>query len=82
LEIRQTLRQGDYAKLLFQGPDAEGVLRVERMWVEVLASKGRRYDALLRNDPSLLPLRFGDRITFEAKHVAGCLRPALWWRDG
>ena len=40
------------------------------MWVRVLSGRDGKYHGKLMNDPAVTPnLKYGDRITFESKHV-------------
>ena len=60
---RDSLCRGDFAKLIFNDE--------ERMWVLVTAVLGRgRYKGELRNHPVAVPLRYGDEISFESRHIA------------
>jgi hypothetical protein len=71
---RENLRVGDFAKLIFTcTPQLPSGQTGERMWVKVthVYAPGR-YRGELYNDPSEAPftkLRYGDKITFEARHI-------------
>lgn len=71
LERRQHLAPGDAVKLPFSFETADGEAGCERMWVEVVSVRDGTYRGLLMNEPQYIPsLRPGDRVWFEAKHVA------------
>lgn len=73
LSERQTLRPGDYAKLLFE-IDVDGDIEVERMWVLIRERTENGYVGSLANNaidaggnPRLL---FGAELRFEDRHIA------------
>lgn len=59
------LAPGQTVKLLFGGDVPEG------MWVRITTTRGvGRYEGQLLNEPDELEgLAWGDRVTFEARHV-------------
>jgi hypothetical protein len=65
---RESLRVGNLAKLIFVDPTEDGG---ERMWVEIVAVEGTRYQGLLRNIPVvILDLDPSATIDFGPEHVA------------
>jgi hypothetical protein len=69
--VRESLRPGDYVKLLFAVVPPAGWVEVERMWVEVIASGSDGYSGRLSNQPLHLPsLKLGDQVAFGPEHVA------------
>jgi hypothetical protein len=71
-DVRHDLTAGDIVKLLFfiRNPEPGG-LEAERMWVEVKSAAEGIYVGELLNAPSVIrDLKPGDRVVFEAKHVA------------
>ena len=67
LEERATLAPGDYAKLVFD--DAE------RMWVKVTrVNDDGSYRGVLDNDPVIVELKPGAKVTFSPQHVCAILR--------
>lgn len=85
-KIRQNLRRGHFVKLIFELAEAvpgvdlgEAVppLRDERMWVQVTELHGKgRYAGTLDSQATFLPVRAGDRVEFEAKHIAAVESPS------
>jgi len=74
-ELRETLRRGDYAKLIFRicvGDDEEPVA-VERMWVLVRGRVDKTYFGVLDNEPDALAENedfwLGTELPFRAEHV-------------
>jgi hypothetical protein len=69
--VRESLRPGDYVKLLFAVDPPAGWVEVERMWVEVTASRTDGYSGRLANQPRYLSnLNPGDQVVFGPEHVA------------
>lgn len=76
LELRQGLKVGDWAKLIFNVPpedrDWDGGPAVERMWVRVTERISGRYAGILDNHPAYIhPARLfvGVVIKFGPEHV-------------
>lgn len=72
---RESLKPGDYAKLLFDvvdpEPDDPGA---ERMWVQVLGTENGRYVGALTNTPgAITTISVGGRVDFGPEHVIGTL---------
>ena len=67
--MRKSLQPGDHAKLVFD--QGEGG---ERMWVRITSVNDGKYRGVLANNPVLVDLRLGRRVTFEPRHVVGALR--------
>jgi hypothetical protein len=71
VEARRAVRPGDFCKLGFVS--AAG--RTERMWVKVTnAGDANAYVGTLDNDPLAIPLRCGELVAFEARHILNILR--------
>jgi uncharacterized protein YegJ (DUF2314 family) len=72
LEDRQTLRPGDYAKIIFE----TAIISGERMWVEVVTKTPEgRYLGILDNIPVVvLAVKRGDMIEFGPENVCEILR--------
>lgn len=70
-EVRETLKKGWHAKLIFGGWDSRGRVAVERMWVEIReVAEGPQYAGALMSVPAILcGITKGDKIAFAAKHV-------------
>jgi hypothetical protein len=68
---RESLRPGDYAKLLFELVDPQpGDPGAERMWVEVLGLSDGRYVGALTNVPgAITTISVGDRVDFGPEHI-------------
>jgi hypothetical protein len=64
-ETRQSLKVGDFAKLCFESKG-----HGERMWVVItnVLAPGK-YEGTLDNDPVSVPLKYGDKVKFEARHI-------------
>lgn len=61
--VRRSLKPGEFAKVIFNDE--------ERMWLQVegIDEQGR-YVGVLKNQPICIAgLSYGDRVTFEAKHI-------------
>ncbi|MBJ6120454.1 hypothetical protein [Sphingomonas mollis] len=74
-ELRQTLKPGDLAKLIFRiaVDDADGDDAVERMWVVVRERHPFGYVGVLDNQPSAIAkndsLWSGTELPFEFRHI-------------
>ena len=68
---RETLAPGDHAKVVFVH-DGQG----ERMWVEVSSADPAddSYEGALANRPTLVPIKLGDVVRFEPRHVIQIVR--------
>ena len=67
LAARTSLVPGDYAKLIFDDQ--------ERMWVKVTrVNDDGSYRGILDNDPVMVPLKAGAKVTFSPQHVCAILR--------
>jgi hypothetical protein len=65
----ESLRSGDFAKLMFRISDGENV-HVERMWVRVQQVKPETYVGVLDNDAYCTEaLRVGMPVEFHSDHV-------------
>ena len=69
---RESLRPGDFAKLVWEGLNVDGLIGGERMWVEVTkATKGRNgcaYEGTLRNTP--VSMKVPKKVRFGPEHIA------------
>jgi hypothetical protein len=76
-EAKQAIEPGVFVKLLFDTSDILGRRNWgERMWVEVVAVRGRHIVGALRDDPLGIPrLYYGDRVKFRREHIIGILEP-------
>ena len=78
---RESLKPGDYAKLIFRIAldDDEDPCSVERMWVLVRGRVGETYFGVLDNEPGGIAendeLWLGTELPFRAEHVIN-FRPA------
>jgi hypothetical protein len=69
--VRESLRPGDFVKLVFKVDPPVPRASAERMWVEVTHLSYGRYRSNLANDPDYIPeLHHGDLIEFGPEHVA------------
>ena len=69
LADRESLRPGDFAKLMFR-ITADGGVLVERMWVRVQESNPDFYIGVLDNHPSCTEqIAIGTTVDFEPAHV-------------
>ncbi len=69
--MRESLKPGDLVKLLFVVDPPVGSVKVERMWVEVLESRGGGYVGRLASDPGYArALMADDHLRFGPEHVA------------
>ena len=69
--VRESLKPGDYVKLLFEVDPPVGWVEVERMWVEVISLRDGGYLGRLVNEPGFVPnLNHGDDVFFRPEHVA------------
>lgn len=77
-EARQAIEPGVFVKLMFETSDILGRRNwSERMWVEVVAVRGRHIVGELRDEPLGIPrLYFGDRVKFKREHIIGILEPS------
>lgn len=76
LEIA-TLRAGDSAKLIFQGPAGGNWL-----WVEIQGRKGPHFTGRLDDDPIAVPgMKLGDNVEFHFRHIADVHRKEQVWPD-
>jgi hypothetical protein len=81
LADRESLRVGDFAKLVFIQKTCHE--QGERMWVEVTEVESDHYHGVLANQPLYLTnVEFGDQISFEAKHVVSFGRKETTEREG
>lgn len=67
LETRQSVEIGQWVKLIFKSKEG-----IERMWVKVTNVEGN-LAGTLDNDPVFLPIKHGDMIDFEHKHITDIL---------
>ena len=69
-ELKQ-LRVGDLVKLCFIPKNDTSSLNGERLWVEIREiGSNRVFKGIIKNDPILIPLDYGDIVFFEEKHIA------------
>ena len=77
-EWRETLKIGDYAKLIFRfAAPVEGGPDGERMWVKVSnpTVNGEVYIGTLQNIPTLAPdLRYGQLVYFKPENICQIMR--------
>jgi len=68
---RQSLKPGDYAKLIFAAePTRSGRPDGERMWVKVTTRIGAGYRGVLENTPVLeVGCMHGDAVYFFDRHI-------------
>ena len=64
-EDRVGVQAGDFVKLIFSIRDGSG----ERMWVRVEKRKRRKFVGTLANDPVLMFLEHGDRVSFTSAQI-------------
>lgn len=66
---RKSLAPGTFAKVIFDDQ--------ERMWLQVEGKDEKgRYVGVLKNQPALTEgLKWGDRVTFEPRHVCDLMSP-------
>jgi hypothetical protein len=81
-EVRDALRRGDAAKLLFDIETRDGGVvidrGVDRMWVVVTGRAGSLYSGVLISDPGRaegLELRPGSELVFLPVHICAVERP-------
>lgn len=75
---RRLIRPGTLVKLVFElkGTEDDTEVGAERMWVKVINRKQGKYTGVLDNDPQYISdLVAGEKISFEAKHIASI------WKD-
>lgn len=66
LTDRQSLRVGDYAKVIFESDEGG-----ERMWVKVTQiMPGSRYEGLLANTPIVFDMEKGNPVAFGPENIA------------
>jgi uncharacterized protein YegJ (DUF2314 family) len=69
--VRDSLKPGEYVKLLFRVDPPAHSVEVERMWVEIVSARDRRYTGRLLNEPGYLQsIKHGDEISFGPEHIA------------
>ena len=69
-ELKQ-LRVGDLVKLCFIPKNDTSSLTGERLWVEIREiGPNRMFKGIIKNDPVLIPLEYGDIVFFEERHIA------------
>jgi len=63
LEMREGLRVGDFARLIFEPG--------ERLWVEIVkvGAEGSAYIGAIRNHPIASRFQYGDWVGFDPRHV-------------
>lgn len=69
-EVLNQLKVDDYVKLIFttQVAEADGY-RGERMWVQITAIDGNRFEGVLDNEPDRLPITPGTIVSFGMEHI-------------
>lgn len=69
-EVLNQLKVDDYVKLIFttQVAEADGY-RGERMWVQITAINGNRFEGVLDNEPDRLPITPGTIVSFGMEHI-------------
>jgi hypothetical protein len=72
---RESLARGDLARLLFELVDpGDGDPAAERMWVEVVETRGGRYVGVLTNAPAAITtIERGGLVEFGPEHVISTL---------
>ena len=69
------LNVGDYVKIgVFspvgdRGVEHEEVPSAERLWFHITAKQGRVYRGVCHNYPLIVPIKYGDELMFEARHI-------------
>ncbi len=72
-KVRETLRPGDLAKLIFK--DRAGDAVGERMWVRIQNANNGRYAGVLDNDPAELKnIKDRDPVEFGPEHICAVER--------
>ena len=69
-ESKNSLTVGDMAKLGFLDKGGNG----ERMWVEITEKDEDSFKGTLSNQPVFLKLTYGDKVSFESKHIIGLIK--------
>jgi len=76
IEQLYSLQVGDYVKLIFVAKNK----RKERMWVKITSidtsADEDEFVGILNNEPIIMDLKLGDKVWFNAKHIA-----AIWGDD-
>lgn len=69
---RMAVQVGDFVKLGFE-INASGI-NGERMWVRVTEAAGGYFEGVLRNNPVIVPISFGDPVMFRCRHILDILK--------
>jgi hypothetical protein len=63
------LKVGDFAQVCFPAPEMKG----EEGWLRITKRDGERFVGVVDKDLLVAPVKKGEVVEFEAKHVAGLL---------